>query len=152
VRRVAHRTSNRCNRQSITCTTICPAKHHLARVTCTPPAAGADDGGDEGYDNEGAAGDEDADGIEDAAAAAAKAQKQQGRRARQSESADEEATLTTAEQLRAKKGDSTLAVDPLFHSMSALFDEGGAKGEPQLVVFKQTLNKRARVFSSCRER
>jgi hypothetical protein len=123
-----HFIKNCCRIHSINRSSNRFAKCHLSLVTCSPAAAGADDGGDDGYENETAAGDDDADGIEDAAAAAAKAQKQ-GRRARQGESADEEATLTTAEQLRAKKGDSTLAVDPLFHSMSALFDEGGAKGE-----------------------
>jgi hypothetical protein len=65
--------------------------------------------------------------MDDAAAAASKAQKKG--KARQGGSADEEATLTTPDHLRAKKGDNTFAVDPLFHTMSALFDEGGAKGE-----------------------
>jgi hypothetical protein len=87
-----------------------------------PSADGADDGGCEGEDGE------EADDLEDAAATAAKAQKQKGRGKQPGGSADEAATLTTPEQLRAKKGDTTLAVDPLFHTMSALFDEGGAKG------------------------
>lgn len=90
-------------------------------VLCCAP--GGD--GEDGYDNEGV---EEDDGLDDAATAAAKAQKQKGGRARQGNSADEEATLTMPDHLRAKKGDSTFAVDPLFHTMSALFDEGGAKG------------------------
>jgi hypothetical protein len=106
------------------------------RCCCSPaPAAplllllpaGDDAEGEDGYEAEVG---EDEDGLDDAAAAAAKAQsKQKGRAGRQQGSADEEATLTTPDHLRAKKGDATFAVDPLFHTMSALFDEGGAKGE-----------------------
>jgi hypothetical protein len=88
-------------------------------------------GGDEdGYEDDG---EQIPGGLDDAAAAAAKGQKQKGGRARQGGSADEEATLTTPDHLRAKKGDQTFAVDPLFHTMSALFDEGGAKGEVRKV-------------------
>lgn len=56
--------------------------------------------------------------------------KQQAAAAKRSKqgAAREEATLATAEQLKQKKIDTTFAVDPLFHKMSALFDEGGAKG------------------------
>ena len=44
-------------------------------------------------------------------------------------SVEENATLTTPDHLRAKKGDQMFTFDPLFHTMSALFDEGGAKGK-----------------------
>lgn len=93
---------------------------------CTRTTDAGDAEGEDGYDND--SGGED---VEDAAAAAAQAQKQKGGRAgrQQDGPADEAATLTTADHLRAKKGDTTFAVDPLFHAMSALFDEGGAKGE-----------------------
>lgn len=84
---------------------------------------------DDGDDDEAGCEDDGDEGIEDAAAAAAKAQKSKGRSKQQGEAADEENTLTTPEHLRQKKGDTTFAVDPLFHTMSALFDEGGAKGE-----------------------
>jgi len=43
--------------------------------------------------------------------------------------AREEATLAKPEQLMAKQLDTTFSVDPMFHRMSALFDEGGANGE-----------------------
>jgi uncharacterized protein (DUF1501 family) len=46
--------------------------------------------------------------------------------------AREEATLAKPEQLMAKQLDTTFSVDPMFHRMSALFDEGGANGEPSL--------------------
>ena len=42
--------------------------------------------------------------------------------------ADPAATLEDADALRAKDVDPTFAADPLFHKMSAQFDEGGAKG------------------------
>ena len=99
------------------------ANQHLSPVMYCVCAGGGDE---DGFEDDG---DENADGLDDAAAAAAKGQKQKGGRARQGGSADEEATLTTPNHLRAKKGDQTFAVDPLFHTMSALFDEGGAKGE-----------------------
>jgi len=92
---------------------------------CTTSCYAASDDGD---DDEAGCEDDGDEGIEDAAAAAAKAQKHKGRK-QQGEAADEENTLTTPEHLRQKKGDTTFAVDPLFHTMSALFDEGGAKGE-----------------------
>jgi hypothetical protein len=88
--------------------------------------AGDDDDVD---DAAGADGEED-DELDDAAAAAAKQAKSAaaGKRGKGT-AAREEATLATADGLRQKKVDNTFAVDPLFHKMSALFDEGGAKGE-----------------------
>lgn len=98
----------------------------LLALLCTPPAGedAGDDAGNEGCED---------DGIEDAAAAAAKQAKQGGATAkrRKQGAASEEATLATAEQLRQKKVDNTFAVDPMFHKMSALFDEGGAKGRQE---------------------
>jgi hypothetical protein len=39
-------------------------------------------------------------------------------------------TLADADSLRMKEGlDSTASVEPLFHRLCALFDEGGAKGK-----------------------
>lgn len=118
----------------LVCCQCCAADAVLLMLCCRCCAAtavllpaGDDAEGDDGYENEG--GDDD-DGLDDAAAAAAKAQaKHKGRGRQGGGSADEEATLTTPDHLRAKKGDATFAVDPLFHTMSALFDEGGAKGE-----------------------
>lgn len=63
----------------------------------------------------------------------AKQQAAASKRNKQS-AAKEEATLATAEQLKQKKVDTTFSVDPLFHKMSALFDEGGAKGEQSSVM------------------
>eukprot|EP00775_Hariotina_reticulata_P010048 gene10048-10204_t len=70
------------------------------------------------------------EGVEDAATAAATQAKQQqgGRRKGKQIEAREEATLAKPEQLMAKHTDTTFSVDPLFHKMSALFDEGGANG------------------------
>jgi hypothetical protein len=86
--------------------------------------------GDEDGDDAAGGDGEDDDDVEDAAAAAAKQAKSAaaGKRGKGT-AAREEATLATAEALRQKKVDNTFAVDPLFHKMSALFDEGGAKGE-----------------------
>ncbi|KAF8066223.1 hypothetical protein HT031_002545 [Scenedesmus sp. PABB004] len=93
-------------------------------------AAGRDDEEEDGDggDGEGSDGD-DVDDATAAAAKAAKAEPSRGRGARGGGAgASEEATLAAPEALRAKKGDATFGVDPLFHKMSALFDEGGAKG------------------------
>lgn len=103
-----------------------PSRHTTAGDNCNHARTDADgDDGDEGYGDDG-------EDVEDAAAAAAKTQQQQqgGKRRgkQQHEAADEAGTLATPEHLAAKKGDTTFAIDPLFHAMSALFDEGGAKG------------------------
>jgi hypothetical protein len=96
-------------------------------LTCFHGVHAGDD--DDGDDAPGADGEED-DDIDDAAAAAAKQAKSAaaGKRGKGT-AAREEATLASADALRQKKVDNTFAVDPLFHKMSALFDEGGAKGE-----------------------
>jgi hypothetical protein len=92
----------------------------------TPLCAGDEDDGDDAAGGDG----EEDDDVEDAAAAAAKQAKAAaaGKRGKGT-AAREEATLASADALRQKKVDNTFAVDPLFHKMSALFDEGGAKGE-----------------------
>ena len=58
-----------------------------------------------------------------------------GRKARHPGACDPSATLEASfEALNVKKFDLAFAVDPLFHKTSALFDAGGARGEPVQVV------------------
>jgi hypothetical protein len=109
---------------------LCHGTHARPRrpsAFCLAPGGG----GHEGYEDDGEeGGEEDADGLEDAAAAAVRAHKGGGKRGgrQPGSAADEESTLAAPEQLRQKRFDATFAVDPLFHTMSALFDQGGAKG------------------------
>ena len=82
-----------------------------------------------------AEGAEDADGDEGAPGEAAQGRPAKGRKARQHGSCDPSATLEASfEALNVKKFDLAFAVDPLFHKTSALFDAGGARGEPVQVV------------------
>lgn len=76
--------------------------------------------GEDGGDGETEGGEPDADGPSKA------------RRRAPAAGADPSATLEDADALRAKDGDPTFAVDPLFRKTSAQFDEGGAKGAPTL--------------------
>ncbi|KAI8477446.1 MAG: condensin complex subunit 2-domain-containing protein [Monoraphidium minutum] len=71
-----------------------------------------------------ASGSQDADGSQDAGAAAGDAK----RRRRGGAEPREDDTLADAASLRARQGDSSFMVDPLFHRMSQIFDEDGAAG------------------------
>ncbi|WIA14003.1 hypothetical protein OEZ85_002564 [Tetradesmus obliquus] len=107
---------------------------------------GEDDGEDDAAGGDG----EDDDDVEDAAAAAAKQAKSAAAAGKRGKAgaAREEATLASADALRQKKVDNTFAVDPLFHKMSALFDEGGAKG---LLLLNRSVYRGAAIMTDPHE-